>query len=394
MMSIVKEISNLEPVKTALKSFHDDLDKIVNLAISIQQIPAPTFYEEKRAQFVADKFQEIGLLDVEKDGIHNVYGRHSGLGINPPVVLSAHTDTVFPAETDLTVRHSNGRGREKDLVYGPGLADNAMGVAGLMTLATALGRFEFNTNSDIWLVANVGEEGLGDLRGMRAVVDRFGPEATYIVIEGGSFGHIFHKAVGVRRYRIEVKTEGGHSWGDFGRPNAIHVLSRIIAALDQLALPLEPKTTLNIGVIDGGTSVNTIAGHANCQLDLRSTDMDALERLVASVEEVIHSINQSEAKVELVPIGNRPSGQIPQDSPLVTWAEEALRRVGYRNISFMAGSTDANLPLSRGIPAVCIGITQAANTHRRDEYLDTSYLAQGMGQLLLLTLASADFILP
>jgi acetylornithine deacetylase/succinyl-diaminopimelate desuccinylase-like protein len=289
----------------------------------------------------------------------------------------------------LTIRYENGREGSKELVFGPGLADNAMGVAGLISLATTLIRFDIETESDIWFVANVGEEGLGDLRGMRLVVDRFGPEATYIVIEGGSFGYIFHKAVGVRRYRIEVKTPGGHSWGDYGRPNAIHILSRVIAALDQLVLPQEPKTTLNVGVIDGGTTVNTIASNVSCQLDLRSTDMIALEHLVESVEEVAHSIQGPDIQIELVPIGNRPSGEISQDSPIVTWAQDALLGVGYKRVNFMAGSTDANLPLSRGFPAVCIGIAQAANTHRKDEFLDPSFIPQGMGQLLLLALAAA-----
>jgi acetylornithine deacetylase/succinyl-diaminopimelate desuccinylase-like protein len=389
-MSLVSNISQQQPVKAALKSFHDDLEQIVKIAISIQQIPAPTFYEAKRAQFVAEQFRVIGLQDVQQDSIQNVYGRlASGQGAGSPVIISAHTDTVFPEGTDLTVRYDNGKLNGKNLVYGPGLADNAMGVAGLISLAMALRRFDIEIGSDIWFVANVGEEGLGDLRGMRAVVDRFGEEAKYIVIEGGSFGYIFHKAVGVRRYRIEIKTSGGHSWGDYGRPNAIHIMGRLIAALDQLALPQEPKTTLNIGVIEGGTSVNTIASEVSCQLDLRSTDMLALERLVASVEEIVFSINQPEIQIELVPVGNRPPGQIGKDSPLVILAEESLQKVGFKRANFMAGSTDANLPLSRGIPAVCIGIAQAANTHRKDEYLDPSYLPQGMGQLLLLALAAA-----
>ena len=392
MMNLVRDIADCYPVGEALKAFHTDRAEALDLAIAIQQIPSPTFAEAERAAFVESRFRESGLLDVHQDTMHNVFGKLPGSGQEDPIVVSAHTDTVFPLDTDLNVHYENGAKSDNKLIYGPGLADNAMGVAGIMWLARTLKRFKLVTRSDIWFVANVAEEGLGDLRGMRNVVDRFGFGATYLVVEGGSFGYVFHKAIGVRRFRLEVTTKGGHSWGDFGRPNAIHIISRIIDDIGKIPLPNNPKTTYNVGVIEGGISVNSIASSAHCLLDLRSISPSVLDKLVGDVKALVYkSNNQSEIHVSLTKIGHRQAGEIPRQKPPVTWAAEALRFVGCNQISFMAGSTDANVPISRGIPSVCIGLARSGNTHRQDEYLDPAFLPQGMGQLLLLTLAAGDF---
>ncbi|MDX1615772.1 MAG: M20/M25/M40 family metallo-hydrolase [Candidatus Promineifilaceae bacterium] len=391
-MKVVKAIAQNPKVKSALASFQQEVGRVVDLAIAVQQIPAPTFAEKKRAEFVFQQFQRIGLDDVHIDELNNVYGRLEGTGADRPVIVSAHTDTVFPVSTDLTVRYDNGHLHRSSLIYGPGLADNSTGVAGLLLLGQSLKQFELLPSADIWLVANVGEEGLGNLNGMRAVVERFGETAGYVVVEGGSFGHIFHRAVGVRRYRLEVHAPGGHSWGDFGSPSAVHVLSQIVAAMDELPLPEEPKTTYNVGVIEGGTTVNTIAAEASCQIDLRSISEPHLQRLVEALEALVREHDDREGvHLDLTEIGSRPSGAVPRDSALVTWAADALRQVGYRAISFMAGSTDANVPLSMGYPAVCIGLATSGNTHRLDEFLDPTHLPAGLGQLLLLTLAASGF---
>jgi acetylornithine deacetylase/succinyl-diaminopimelate desuccinylase-like protein len=211
-----------------------------------------------------------------------------------------------------------------------------------------------------------------------------------VVVEGGSFGYVFHKAIGVRRYRLEVTTKGGHSWGDFGRPNAIHVLSSLIEDIGKIPLPNNPKTTYNVGVIEGGISVNSIASSAHCLLDLRSISSLVLDQLVGDVESLVSkSSTKNEFQVSLTKIGHRQAGEIPRQKPPVTWAAEALRFVGCNQISFMAGSTDANVPISLGIPSVCIGLAMSGNTHRQDEYLDPTHLSHGMSQLLLLTLAAA-----
>jgi acetylornithine deacetylase/succinyl-diaminopimelate desuccinylase-like protein len=371
-------------VKLALSRFLERADEAVELATAIQQIPAPTFAEAARAEFVAGELNRLGLEDVSRDEIHNVFGRRPGTAVRPPVIVTAHLDTVFPAETDLRVRRENHR------IFGPGLADNSTGVAALLLIAQALAEQELRPPADVWFVATVGEEGLGDLRGMRDVVERFGADATYIVVEGGSYGQVFHQGVGVRRYRIVVKAPGGHSWGNFGSPSAVHILGRIIAAIAALPTPASPKTTFNVGLIEGGTTINAIAEQASLLLDLRSEAAGPLDKLVSSVGAIVREESGIEGvTATMTLIGSRPAGRISPESELVRLAEAALRRVGCEDVELLAGSTDANIPLSLGSNAVCVGIARSGNAHRRDEYLDPTHLPRGLGQLLLLILAAA-----
>ncbi|HID52789.1 MAG TPA: M20/M25/M40 family metallo-hydrolase, partial [Anaerolineae bacterium] len=382
-MNRINKIAQDRRVQKALAGFDGRISQITDLTIAIQQIPAPTFHEAERAAFIQAQFEALGLQDVSQDELHNVYGRYPAASLSSPhpVVVSAHSDTVFPPGTDLTVQR-NGR-----TIHGPGIGDNSAGVAGILTLAQTLAAYDLSCPADIWFVANVGEEGLGDLCGMRRVVERFGEEAVYIVVEGGLYGQISHRGIGVQRYRIQVETPGGHSWGNFGQPSAIHVLGRLIAAIDDLPAPRQPKTTYNVGVIEGGTSINTIAQKASLLLDLRSEDSAALADLVAAVTALVQQFAQpAQVSVTMEMIGNRPAGGIPADTPLVQWAEAALRFVGRPYPHFITSSTDANIPLSLGYTAVCVGLTESNNAHRLDEYLDTQYLAAGMSQLLLLTL--------
>lgn len=368
-------------VQAALAHLRADPGRIIAKAIAIQQIAAPTFAEAERARYVESQFRALGLEDVNRDSLDNVYGLIAGRNQAPPLIVTAHTDTVFPAGTNLAIRQEGQR------VYGPGIADNSLGVAGLLALAQLLGDFGLAPAGDIWLVANVGEEGLGDLRGMRAVVAHFGP-ANYVVVEGGMYGRLCHQAIGVRRYRLTVQTPGGHSWAAFGTPSAIHHLGRLIAAIDGLSVPNAPKTTYNVGLIEGGTSVNSIAHSASLLLDLRSEQPAALEQLVAEVEKIVHQSQQPPLiRIEQDVIGNRPAGQIPRQSPIVSLATEALNLVGCQTIEYVAASTDANIPLSLGYPAVCLGLTRSGHSHRPDEYLESQFVPAGMGQLLLLTLA-------
>ncbi|WP_420644118.1 M20/M25/M40 family metallo-hydrolase [Candidatus Leptofilum sp.] len=373
-------------VQAALAQFPERVAEIVSQAIAIQQIPAPTFAEAERAAYLAQRFSKLGLQDVSQDELHNVYGRFPGSQphSHTPVIISAHSDTVFPADTDLTIRE------EGSVTHGPGIGDNSTGVAGLIGLVESLKLHGIRPLANIWLVANVGEEGLGDLRGMRAVVERFGGNAIYLVVEGGLFGQISHQAIGVRRYEITFRTAGGHSWGNFGQRSAIHELGKFIAAIDKLKVPTSPKTTYNVGVIEGGTSINSIAQSAKLLLDLRSEAPERLAILVAEVEKLVaHWQAQPELQVEMIQIGNRPAGQLPRNAPLVRQAVAALRQVGCDKISFIASSTDANVPLSLGYTAVCIGLTESGNAHRLDEYMDSTHLPAGMGQLLLLALSAA-----
>jgi acetylornithine deacetylase/succinyl-diaminopimelate desuccinylase-like protein len=361
---------------------------VLSAAIGIQQIPAPTFAESRRAEALRDRFQIAGLVDVTIDDAGNAYARRPaspGSGQTPrlPVVVSAHMDTVFPAGTDLTLCC------EADPVrlFGPGIGDNALGVASLLGLAWALDALGTQLPGDLWLAANTGEEGLGDLSGMRAVVERFGPDVSaYLVVEGMALGHVYHQGIAVRRYRITARAEGGHSWLHFGRPSAVHALVRLAARLADLTVPASPKTTFNIGVITGGTSVNTIAAEASLQLDLRSEDPAVLAALVERVEALARAGSTAGVDIGLEVIGDRPAGGLPPDHPLVQLAVDTLTACGLRreSVTLEAGSTDANVPLSRGLPSVCIGITRGGNAHRPDEYIEIEPIKTGLKQLLAL----------
>jgi tripeptide aminopeptidase len=373
-------------IQAALAHFAETVPDIVDQAVAIQQIPAPTFAEAARAAYLERRFVAVGLVDVGQDELHNVYGRFPGDSTvnTPPIIISAHSDTVFPAETDLKVR------REGAVVYGPGIGDNSTGVAGLLALAESLRLCGIRPLADIWFVANVGEEGLGDLCGMRAVVARFGAEAIYLVVEGGLFGQLSHQAIGVQRFEISIQTPGGHSWGNFGQRSAIHELGRLIAAIDKFHLPVKPKTTYNVGIIEGGTSINSIAQSARMLLDLRSEEPQRLTILVAEVEKLVElRQKQPGVSVEMKQIGNRPAGLLHREAPLVQQAAAALKFVGCQQVRYIASSTDANVPLSLGYTAVCLGLTESGNAHRLDEYMDSTRLFAGMSQLLLLTLSAA-----
>ena len=362
--------------------------RVLDQAIAIQQIAAPTFGESRRASYVRDQFLAAGLVSVEMDAAGNVYARRaascpSGLAPRPPLVVSAHTDTVFPLDTDLALRRETGPAR----LIGPGIGDNALGVASLLGLVWALDEAGVETPGDVWLVANTCEEGLGDLRGMRAAVERFGRgAAAYLVLEGMALGHIYHQAIGVRRYRITARAEGGHSWLHFGRPSAIHALVRLGAQLADMTVPAVPKTAFNLGVIAGGTSVNTIAAEAHLQLDLRSEDGAALDALAGRVEEICRTTEAAQPGVAISQevIGDRPIGAIPRDHPLVQLAAAALTACGVEDISFEKGSTDANVPLSLGLPSVCVGITRGGNAHRPDEFVEIEPIEIGLRHLVMI----------
>ncbi|HEX9028131.1 MAG TPA: M20/M25/M40 family metallo-hydrolase, partial [Anaerolineales bacterium] len=263
------------------------LSRIIDLAVEIQQIPAPTFAEERRAEYLRARFLAEGLSDVTCDAVGNVYGRWLGNGNAAPLVISAHLDTVFPEATDLSVR------READKIAGPGIGDNSLGVAGLLGLVWVLRERGVTLPGDLWLVANVCEEGLGDLRGMRAVVDRFSDQViAYLILEGLALGQIYHRGLGVQRFRITAATHGGHSWVDYGRPSAVHELAALVTRITALSLPAEPRTSLNVGVIAGGTSINTIAAEAHLELDLRSEGEQALNNLVSQVKALVQAANR------------------------------------------------------------------------------------------------------
>ncbi len=350
--------------------------RLLDLAIAIQQVPAPTFEEGVRADFVQSKFIEEGLLDVSKDELGNIYGRLAGNGSGAPLVTVAHLDTVFPNGTSLEVRE------EGDRVYGPGLGDNSIGVAALIELVRLIRQRNIELGGDLWLVADVGEEGLGDLRGMRKVVERFGAKVQgYLIVEGLALGHVYHRAIGVRRYRVTARTAGGHSWSDFGQPSAIHELARLVTQIAALRVPVTPRTTLNVGVIAGGTTINTLAAEAWFELDLRSENADTLAVLTEQAEQLIAAANRPGVSVEAVLIGQRPAGEISIQHPFIQLGLRCLEQQGLGS-NLTSGSTDANIPLSQGIPAVVLGVTSGGGAHTRHEYILTEPIEQGMNQLV------------
>jgi acetylornithine deacetylase/succinyl-diaminopimelate desuccinylase-like protein len=352
------------------------IDQLIDLAIQIQQVPAPTFEEAARAEFIRRRFEAEALTDLQTDSAGNVFARLPGAGQAAPLVVSAHLDTVFPAETDLTARREAGR------VYGPGIGDNSLGVAGLFGLLWSLRARGFQLPGDVWLAANTGEEGLGNLCGMQGLVERFGaaPKA-YLVLEGMALGHVYHQAIGVRRYKITVHASGGHSWTDYGAPSAIHELAGLAAKISSFQLPGSPRTTLNLGRIGGGTSINTIAAEAWLELDLRSEDQAALAELTQRVEKLVGTVARQGVWVEMKVIGQRPAGEIPAQHPLIRLAQVCLAEQRLEAV-LTAGSTDANLPLSKGYPALVLGLTRGGLAHTVNEFIETGPLTQGLEQLV------------
>jgi acetylornithine deacetylase/succinyl-diaminopimelate desuccinylase-like protein len=385
------------PTRTTMRTHPDVTQQIIDLSIAIQQIPAPTGSEAERARWVAAYLERLGY-QVELDDLHNVYARLAGTQAGPALVVSAHTDTVFPATVDLAIRHD----APHHALFGAGLGDNALGVAALLWLASTLHALPAPP-VDCWFVANVGEEGNGDLRGMRAALDRLTqtePAAVgaAIVLEGMGLARVVHRALASRRFRIHVTAPGGHSWSDFGTASAVHVLAQLAADLTTLRPPESPRTTFNIGILQGGTSINTIAQHASLELDLRSEEPAAL----ASLEREVHSIvaryqslrwQQAGVAVSNTLIGDRPGGSIPDDHPLVQAAIASLRQQRvHPQLSLRISSTDANIPLSRGIPAICIGISEGGNAHRTDEWIATAPIASGLRHLFDLVCWTADWL--
>jgi tripeptide aminopeptidase len=381
---ILASPERIEAVRAAADAVTPD---VLELTALIAAVPSPTGEEAAKSLLVERLFATAGLAS-ERDAIGDVVGvipgRQSPSAGTSRLVVAAHIDTVFPIGTPLDVK------RSADRLTGPGVGDNSVAVAAAIKLVDLLRIAGEVPAVDIVLTGNVGEEGLGNLRGIREVLGSRPDIGAVVALEGHNLGRVTHVAVGSRRFRITVTGPGGHSWGDFGRPNAIHGLSKLIAELDAIPLPRSPKTTLNVGMIDGGVSVNTIAPEASCLLDLRSIDESALRRLSDRVTRLVDRSNRGDAVVYAAEsIGERPAGVVAADSQIVQIAANTLATLGLEP-SFDASSTDANVPIAAGIPAVCIGLTTGGNVHRVDEFIDLEPVAKGVAQLALLTLAIAE----
>jgi acetylornithine deacetylase/succinyl-diaminopimelate desuccinylase-like protein len=378
-------VPTADHVPAALAAARAITSDVLDLTLRIAAIPAPTGHEGTRSRFVAGWLQDAGAPDLATDQLGDVVLRLPGRGLGAPVLIAAHLDTVFPAATALDVRRVNGR------LHGPGVGDNSLGVAAVLLLPKLLAAMGVRPATDLLLALTVGEEGLGNLRGMRAVVEANPKLGAAVAVEGHNLGRVTHVAVGSRRLRIRVEGPGGHSWGDFGQPSAIHALARIVADLDALPTSTSPKTTLNVGLVEGGFSVNTIAPSASCVLDLRSTDEGALRRLTDKVVRVVEGGARGGIRTSYEVLGERPAGVVPLGSRIVEIATRTLTALGVAAICD-ASSTDANIPISRGVPAVCLGLTAGGNVHRVDEYVEVGQVPAGLAQLAVVALRLSEEI--
>lgn len=385
------------PTYRAMERWIDEhQSEYIQQLIAVTEVPAPPFKEEARARFVADAFRQAGLSDVSIDEEGNVVAIYpagdsqAGTGVpgaGDVLVISAHLDTVFPEGTDTRVR------REGDRLYAPGVGDNSAHVAALLFIARGLLQAGFRPRRDIVFLANVGEEGLGNLRGMRYFYQRgLGAQrrvAATLVLDGG-IGFLGTEAVGSRRLSVTYTGPGGHSWSDFGRPSAVHALGRAIAAIAQLKVPKDPKTTFNVGTVSGGTAVNAIAEQANMVVDMRSVDGAALAQLEEAVRRAIETAAKEEQNIDVKIdyVGERPGGRIDPDHPLVRLVEGAAERLGVQ-LTREANSTDANIPLSLGLPAVVFGIKKSGGTHTLQEYIEVPSVWGGL-RLAVLALLSTE----
>ena len=380
-------------VQQALACVAEDASATLAEQKTLAMIPAPTFAEGERAAYLKERFVEYGLVDLRIDAVGNVIARRPGCGDGPTLVLSAHMDTVYPAGTDLSVCElDDGR------LQGAGIADDARGLAEVLAIGRALKAAGVETVGDIWFVGTVGEEGMGDLRGVRALFEAHADAIDgFISIDGALPARIAFVAVGSHRYRVTFTGPGGHSFSDFGRPSAIHALGRAIAGIAELRTPQTPQTTFTVGIVAGGTSFNTIAAEASFDLDLRSTDMGALRELEAQALVAIDAALEAEnarwgfarpLEVRKELIGARPGGAQTVDAPIIQAAALALRHVGFEPILSIPASTDSNVAISLGIPGVTLAPGGGSGeNHTVREWYNPQDAFRGVQKNLLAVLA-------
>lgn len=380
-----------DAVRRAFDFLEADNDRTTEEQIELTEIEAPTFEEAEKGKTFAHKLSDLGVRDVATDEVGNVFGIRPGRGGGPKLVVCAHLDTVFPRGTDVKAR------REGSRVYAPGISDDGRGLASVLTLVRALNEANIRTRGDLIVGATVGEEGLGDLRGVKALFARRSDIDGFISIEPGTPDRITYLAAGSKRYKITFEGPGGHSFGSFGTPSPIHALGRAIAEFADLEVPRHPKTTFNVGLIGGGTSVNTIAETAEAVIDMRSTSQAELEKLETEALRLFRRAAEKEnarwrrsdaIKVRMERVGDRPAGSQEPGSLIVQAAAGAGLAMGFRPILEGASSTDSNIPIHLGIPAVTLGGGgDFGGAHTLHEYYDSANAYLGVQKILLTMLA-------
>lgn len=391
------QLGENQQVRTALSWLTANLQWINDQQARLTEIPAPSFQEGQRAAAVKSLLSEAGL-NVQVDSTGNVIGELRGTNEKEVVVLSAHLDTVFPAGTDVKVRRDGAR------VFAPGISDNGTGLAALIAIARALHESQIQPQRTILLVADVGEEGEGNLRGMRALVDAYRHRLkAVIVLDGAGTEHVTTIALASRRLGVVITGPGGHSWSDFGIPNPINALVRGSVRFINTKVPAAPRTTFNLGQIEGGTSVNSIPYEARLKVDVRSESEDELTRLESALRDCIaagvrdemeasrdRSKGKLELKVEL--LGSRPGGQLAPESPLLVALRAADNTVGNES-RIERSSTDANIPISLGIDAISIGAGgTGGGAHSLQEWYDPAGRDMGLKRALLTLLGASGVV--
>ncbi len=393
----VSRLAGSPAVRSAFERFRNDEAEFANWQLEATRIAAPPFGESPRGAWLADRFRDLGLINIQVDEVGNVLGVRPGAG-GRYVSLSAHIDTVFPATTPLNIRQQGSR------LYGPGVADNGAGIAAILAIASTLNKTRVSHGMPFLFIGNVGEEGEGDLRGMRHVfaTPAWRDSIAYsVIIDGAGSDTVVAEALGSRRFEVIVRGPGGHSWSDFGAPNPIIVLGRAIEVFSQTPVPSSPKTTFNIGVIRGGTSVNSIPESASMRVDLRSTsttEIDRLERaLRLSLDQAATAENRVSAQrsskrphmhsqtiqSEVVEIGNRPAGELSRDARLLKVIRAVDAQLG-NAAQVQRASTDANIPLSLGREAIAIGGGgSGGGAHTLQEWFDCNGRELGLKRILL-----------
>ena len=366
--------------------------------MQVAAIPAPPFGEGTRAEWLMERFQELDLEDVHIDEAGNVLAIHPGVVSGQCVSLSAHIDTVFPVNTPLNIRQQGTR------LFGPGVSDNGAGITALLAIAAALRVCKVEHPLPILFVGNVGEEGEGDLRGMRHIFSNGQHKDSIVaslILDGAGSDTIVAEALGSRRFEVIVRGPGGHSWSDFGTPNPIVVLAQAVQTFAQTPVPTSPKTTFNIGVIRGGTSVNSIPESASMRVDIRSTSMAEMERLEANLRYAIDAaIETAQSNVrggpqrhsyklsaEVIAIGNRPAGELDAGARILHVIRAVDAHLG-NGSQVQRASTDANVPLSLGREAIAIGGGgSGGGAHTLQEWFDCNGRELGLKRILLSLLA-------
>lgn len=344
-------------VQQGLDFIKGDHDNTVSEQREICEIPSPPFKEQVRAENYLQRLTALGLKNVQMDKEGNVFGIMPGTGKGPKLLVAAHLDTVFPAGTDTTVKEKDGK------LYAPGIADDTRGLAALLGVVRAFNATGIQPVGDIIFCGNVGEEGLGDLRGVKAMFRNDKDIDGFISIDGASSTDITYLATGSHRYQVTFRGPGGHSFGAFGLPSAIHALGRAATKISDLETPKQPKTTFTVGTIKGGTSVNAIAAEASMLVDMRSNSAEELGKIDAKIQQAIKQgvaeenarWNSDKITVEVKLVGDRPAGSQPDNAAIVQAAWGATLATGQQPNLNDASSTDSNLPISIGIPAITIG---------------------------------------